>query len=247
MTRFFSAGQSESRELDEAEAQMRQALGTRTSQPSQNKPASRTPRRFVRDGEVETVIINARGAPPGQSKAAEEALKAERLARGQIEHELRDARVLIRSLQTQLAHSEMARMEALQQLEKRAVVEVAPEPIAPTAAEIWPTARTQERVAPVASLMLASKPRATEFPASEPPASEPSEPEPQAPEYSPPGSLAHDPLAHDPLAPVSPATEISLPERRTRRVGRPPKPVVKPEPAEEKPVEWWVPGWRERL
>ena len=108
---------------------MRRALGIdRQSSPSAEHyrppPApSRTHRgqhRFVRDGEVPVVIRNQE---PGDCGArikldqAQQALREQIEAREQVERQLRDALVNIEHLQTQLAHEQIAREEALQRAE----------------------------------------------------------------------------------------------------------------------------------
>jgi len=106
------------------EDRMRHALGlanassaTRfSSAPSQ----PHRPRRFVRDGEIPVVLLNAgrdRSAEistmANQLAAAEDALRTERAARATAERALADAIATIQRLRTQLAHAEMSHAEAL--------------------------------------------------------------------------------------------------------------------------------------
>ena len=94
---------------DEAEQRARRSLGlgvsggTRGAQPR---------RRFVRDGEVPVVVLHPRSeAETRQAAALAELtaqLNAEREARTRVEQALRDSQAVVRSLQTRLAHTEMA-------------------------------------------------------------------------------------------------------------------------------------------
>ena len=94
---------------DEAEQRARRSLGlgvsggTRGAQPR---------RRFVRDGEVPVVVLHPRSeAETRQAAALAELtaqLNAEREARARVEQALRDSQAVVRSLQTRLAHTEMA-------------------------------------------------------------------------------------------------------------------------------------------
>lgn len=101
---------------------MRRALGlggsTSSVQPGQcrSEPA-RTRPRFVRDGEVPVVVLNSSrvpdDAPNGRGAALQAALVAEQAARVTAERSLVEALATIRSLQTKLAHAELAHGEAL--------------------------------------------------------------------------------------------------------------------------------------
>jgi len=106
------------------EDRMRHALGlanassgTRSSSgPSQ----VHRPRRFIRDGEIPVVVLNAgrdrsaeTSAMADQLAAAEGALRTERAARATAERTLADALATIQRLRTQLAHAEMSHAETL--------------------------------------------------------------------------------------------------------------------------------------
>src|SRR5271166_2028465 len=93
--------------------------GTRSSSgPSQ----VHRPRRFIRDGEIPVVVLNAgrdrsaeTSAMADQLAAAEGALRTERAARATAERTLADALATIQRLRTQLAHAEMSHRETLDQ------------------------------------------------------------------------------------------------------------------------------------
>jgi len=81
-------------------------------------------RHFVRDGEVQVVVRSPRTAPAGavrppETDALEADLTKERGARLQAEADLRAAQAMIQSLQTRLAHAELAYQEGLARLEAR--------------------------------------------------------------------------------------------------------------------------------
>lgn len=104
-----------------AETRMRRALGlagAASNQPAQHRlgPARARPR-FVRDGEVPVVVLNSArvpdAAPNGRVSALQAAVVAEQAARAAAERSLADALATVRSLQTKLAHAELAHGEAL--------------------------------------------------------------------------------------------------------------------------------------
>ena len=107
------------------EARMRQALGLSDDGAVPRLPQRREPevrgRRFVRDGEVPVVVLNAAkdasavgpATPHSRVAAAEAALRAERLAHQQTEQALKDAQAAVGRLETKLAHAELAHSEAL--------------------------------------------------------------------------------------------------------------------------------------
>lgn len=104
-----------------AETHMRRALGlggSTSAQPAQRRfePARSRPR-FVQDGEVPVVVLNSsrvpKGAPNGRVAALQAVLVAEQAARVTAERSLVGALATIRSLQTKLAHAELAHGEAL--------------------------------------------------------------------------------------------------------------------------------------
>lgn len=107
------------------EARMRQALGLRDSGGSlklpQRREADSRGRRFVKDGEVPVVVLNAAKDPgvAGQASAqnrvaaVEAALRAERAAHERTEQALKEALSAVERLETKLAHAELAHGEAL--------------------------------------------------------------------------------------------------------------------------------------
>jgi hypothetical protein len=110
-------------DLANAEARMRQALGLQDGpalQPPQRRPDQARPRRgSVQDGKTPVIVLNSRGdrganpSPRNRVVAVEAALEAERAARASAERSLQEALTLIQSLQTKLAHAELAHSEAL--------------------------------------------------------------------------------------------------------------------------------------
>lgn len=104
---------------------MRQALGLRddggTPRPVQRREPEVRGRRFVRDGEVPVVVLNASkdpGAsahPSAQNRVAavEAALRAERAAHERTEQALKEALAAAERLETKLAHAGLAHGEAL--------------------------------------------------------------------------------------------------------------------------------------
>ena len=105
------------------ETRMRAALGL--LQPGTGRSASSRPdyrvakRRFARDGEVEVTVINGAGTEPvGVSTrdrliAAERELEAEREAHARTKRALQEAISAVHGMETKLAHTQMARDEAL--------------------------------------------------------------------------------------------------------------------------------------
>jgi hypothetical protein len=126
-------------QLDDAETQMRRALGLHEEAPRHRTeseridPPVRTPdrygssihrRRFVQDGEIPVTVVrrdpgsetlSARTAPTAPSSSrlqrAEMALATELAARDRAERALGEAQALIRDLQTKLGHAELAKDE----------------------------------------------------------------------------------------------------------------------------------------
>jgi len=122
------------KQLDEAEAQMRKALGLEGTtlrmpldpEPGRgehgHRPAERGAfsghrRRFVRDGDV-PVTVRRRDpvTEPGRNRLqqAEAQVAAEAAARTQVERALAEAQVQARDLQTKIGHAELAKDEALE-------------------------------------------------------------------------------------------------------------------------------------
>lgn len=100
---------------------MRRSLGLGGISPVQSQQRrfepARTRPRFVQDGEVPVVVLNrsrvADAAPNERAVEVQAALVKEQSARVTAERSLADALATVRSLQTKLAHAEMAHDEAL--------------------------------------------------------------------------------------------------------------------------------------
>ena len=110
-------------DLDNAEALIRRALGVpdSTARPPlhQRPEQARQRHRFVQDGEVPVVILNSRkfvdASPVGGNRAqpAKAVLDAQQAERADAERSARETQAIIQSLQTKLAHAELAHDEAL--------------------------------------------------------------------------------------------------------------------------------------
>jgi hypothetical protein len=130
--------------IDEAESQMRKALGLlgegqrHRSEPDRNEPPSRIGdrfnnglhrRRFVQDGDIPVTVLRrdqghdvpthrgvAPATPPSNSRLqrTEAALAAETAAREKAERSLAEAHAHARDLQTKIGHAELAKNEALE-------------------------------------------------------------------------------------------------------------------------------------
>jgi hypothetical protein len=116
--------------LQDAEAQMRRALGLygahrlqaeRAAAPMPPRQADRfgaglQRRRFAQDGEVPVTVLHGRrdhpaDAPVNRLEAAETVAAAERTAREQAERALAEAQATIHDLQTKLGHASLAQTE----------------------------------------------------------------------------------------------------------------------------------------
>jgi hypothetical protein len=122
--------------------------------------------RYVQDGEVPVVVINARSRNPEDNRAAvaelERALGVEREARRVAEDALHQAEDTIRQLQTRLAHAEIAQREAASP-PPPAPAPPAPAPPAPAPpAPALVQAARDEAVPPEASRSKRSKPAPAE-------------------------------------------------------------------------------------
>jgi hypothetical protein len=106
------------------EARVRRALGLGSGTPrrdaSQQRERGTGARRFARDGEVPVVMLRssdssggAGNGPSNRLVAAEAALRTEKAARDAAERSLKEATATVQSLQTKLAHAELAHAEAL--------------------------------------------------------------------------------------------------------------------------------------
>lgn len=86
--------------------------------------------RFVQDGEVPVTVVRPRNehasdlsravpaSPVNRMDVLQESLAAEQLARGAADRALEEAQATIRTLQTRLSHLELAREEALAQVQQ---------------------------------------------------------------------------------------------------------------------------------
>jgi hypothetical protein len=112
---------SDDARLRATETQMRHALGLRGDTPPRSSVSGSQPqrRRFVRDGEVPVTVIRRDHEPDGepgnkQLDAVRQALRSEAAARERADRSLAEAQVVIRDLQTKLAHERLAKDEALE-------------------------------------------------------------------------------------------------------------------------------------
>ena len=143
MTSNFKSMQStETSDDDDTEARVRRALGLNSAPPTggrrhESAPSStrqsmdRPKSRFVRDGEVPVVVLNARrdNEPHNSDQRAAQAslatnrrdeseiiVKAERKAREAAERRLSEATAMIQDLQTKLGHAVLSRDEAVRDM-----------------------------------------------------------------------------------------------------------------------------------
>jgi hypothetical protein len=107
---------------------MRHSLGLRSNlsvRPASDRPANPTigthsqRRRFIRDGEVPVTVLRRHqqsDGDPGANQliAARQAVQSEAVARERAERSLAEVQVVIRDLQTKLAHERLAKEEALE-------------------------------------------------------------------------------------------------------------------------------------
>jgi hypothetical protein len=184
-------------------------------------PSSSGPR--ARSRSTDGPVVEHRGdRQPGSSvnrvAAAEAALTEERHAREQLARQLRDAETALREAQTKRGHAELARDEAVAALaEERGAREAAEERIKELTIAVETPAAASGGPAAAATVTLATRRRVS--------------------------------VAPDPTAPA-------------KRRGRPPGSVSKAvrQAAAQAPgaesdgggdggeaVEWWVPGWQERV
>jgi hypothetical protein len=111
---------SDDARLRATETPMRHALGLRGGSSSRSSTSDSQPqrRRFVRDGEVPVTVIRRDHHPDGepgtnQLDATRLAVRSEAAASARAERSLAEAQVVIRDLQTKLAHERLAKDEAL--------------------------------------------------------------------------------------------------------------------------------------
>lgn len=229
--------------LRATEAQMRRALGL--GNPSPGKAQTVHPvapgnahthrRHFVRDGEVPVTVVHHEDAG-GRNKFDEArlALRDQIAAREHAERQLQDALAAIETLRTQLAHERMAKEEALGQAkDQRSQIErqldeeraARQQALQERDAAIAGRKEAEERLRQIMNAQVVPAPAKAPQRGRKPAASNPSDRGADR------GSAISDPM------PVAGAATV-----RKRR-GRPPS-VKEPETGF---IEWWKPGWRERL
>jgi hypothetical protein len=194
-------------------------------------------RQFIRDGDVPvTVVHHDEAGGTNKLEAARQALREQIAAREQAEQQLAEAHVTIEALETQLAHERIAKEEALSRAEvQRQELEgqLEEERAARQRAE-------QERDKAVVGRQEAEE-RLRAMTITQ---------EAQAPSSGPqPAKRARRVTNADPTDQLSirgRAVSGTLPTKdgtASKRRGRPPK----RRGTESELVEWWKPGWRERL
>jgi hypothetical protein len=219
---------------------MRRALGLQDEssprpQPNHSAPAfngsHRTPHRFVRDGEVPVVHLDQHphGEPGGnQLEAARQTIRSLTAAREHAERSLEQAQTTIRDLRTKLAHERLARDESVARAgtEKQAAEQAQAELVVERAARQQAEGRLAEA--------LECRPQAEVVPSRGGPGRK--------------VGRARTASAPGPAIDAEPegtgGNGMTAPTTQARRRGRPPK-VSQPDDAEY--VEWWKPGWKERL
>lgn len=239
--------------MEDAEAQMRRALGlfgdTPRSRPENERPE--TPRggggfmqgvhrrRFVQDGEVPVTVVrrDASDSPHASAAAAtptssrlqrvEAALQAESAARDRAERALSESQAALQALRTKIGHNELATNEAVAaaKRDREALAELR-EGMAADADRLREAEERAEAAEDELGMLrrdLAEERRARAR--AERLLDEPArEPE-----------LALDYAAPRPQAARTEAEPVRVPARR----GRPP--LVRPAPVEEgEPVKWWL-------
>jgi len=239
---------SDDARLRATEEQMRRALGLHNSSPTQDRPvpppaspvaSSPHRRRFLRDGEVPVSVIHRDqddGANTNKLEATRQALREQIEARERAEHLLQEAQATIRDLQTKLAHEKLARDEAIQRADgerqiveqalQRAQEELAVERDCRQKAEqerndaIAAGQEAEERLRQVLATQDVLK----------------ASPAPPRPTNDPQTTRRQRKSATEPS--VS-GDKVDQPRRR----GRP----AKSDQSETEIVEWWKPGWRNRI
>jgi hypothetical protein len=268
---------SDDKRLDATEAQMRRALGLQggsslAPQPTPPIPAPsgshRPPRRFVRDGEVPVTIIHRdENSGTNQLEAARQTIRSLTAAKEQAERLLGEAQTAIRDLQTKLAHERLARVEAVsrgetdrqasEQTLQSVQADLAEERGARRQAEqglaeaLEGRQEAEERLRDVLAAQVVQAPfqasvkgrprrRVGRAAAMPPPnrAAGDMEPDNKAETHAAPAETARKPKNRT-VAPPETADGNAAP----RRGGRAPK-VQQPD---AEVVEWWLPGWKERL
>jgi hypothetical protein len=223
---------SDDERLGTTEAQMRRALGLRNTSQTRGIPPPPTPsassshpqrRRFVRDGEVPVSIVHRDQGDASSTNALEatrQAVREQVTAREHAEHLLQDAKAAIYDLQTKLAHERLAREEAIQRADgERQVVEQALQSVQDelTVERANRQKAEQQHDEAVAARQEAEE-RLLEMLATQ------------------------DSQTASPNPTNKPAGGNDK-EKQGRRSGRP----AKSEQPEAEFVEWWKPGWRDRI
>ena len=222
--------------LRETEAQMRRALGLnrQPSTSSGHAPSAASTgadlaphrRRFVRDGEVPVTVIHRDQGDASGTNALDgtrQALREQVVGREHAEHLLQEARATIHDLQTKLAHERLARDEALQRVDsEKRVLDQALQSVKEELAAERDSRRSAEQERDDA---IAARQEAEE--------------------------RLREVLATKDTRTLSPASSNptnnpaggSDKHKQGRRRGRPAKSAQ----SETDFVEWWKPGWRDRL
>ncbi len=226
---------SDDERLRADEAQMRRALGIHNTSQTQAIRLSALPsaseshpkrRRFVRDGEVPvTVIHRDQGDASGANalEAARQAVREQIAAREHAERLLQEAQATIHELQTKLAHERLAKDEAVQRVdsEKQIVEQVLQSLREELAAERNGRQKVeQERDDAIAGRQAAEERTREALAAKDARSSVVSETKPE----------------------IEPSDGGDK-QKQARRRGRPAK---SDQPAAGF-VEWWKPGWRDRI
>jgi hypothetical protein len=214
---------------------MRRALGLRNTSQTQAAPVPATPtastshpqrRRFVRDGEVPVSVIHRDQGDAFGTNAldtARQALREQVAAREHAEHLFQQAQAAIHDLQTKLAHERLAKDDAVQRAdsEKQIVEQVLQSVREELAAEReFRRNAEQERDDAIAARQEAVE-RLREV------------------------LVTKDTRTLCPASsePTGDPTGGSDKQKQGRRRGRP----TKSDQPEAEFVEWWKPGWRDRI
>jgi hypothetical protein len=226
---------SDDERLSATEAQMRRALGLRNTSQAQAIPPPATPtastshpqrRRFVRDGEVPVKVVHRdQGDAPGTNalEAARQTLREQVAAREHVEHLLQEAQATIHDLQTKFAHERLAKDEAVQRVDgEKQVVEQALQRVRE---ELAVERDGRQRAEQERDRVIAARREAEERMREVLPVKD-------ARTLSPASSK-----------PTSDPTGGSDKEKQARRRRRP----AKSDQSETEFVEWWKPGWRDRI
>jgi hypothetical protein len=211
-------------------------------------------RRFVRDGEVPVTVMHrtdGEGAGTNKLDAARQALREQTAACEHAEQLLQDARATTQDLQTKLAHERFAKEEAVRQAEaERQVIqdELAGERLARQQADQELDRAVVARQDAEERLRAMVADQQAQLPSAVPPTLNPAR---KARTARGTVQTIHaaivqtggegEATARTPVTEVPGAAATAI---LTRRRGRPPK-VRQPEETDF--VEWWKPGWRDRI